>query len=135
VPAAAAAAGPQSQQSQQQQQQQQQPRARRGAAAPPAPGAFFVDPIAGAHVSPGGPGPLLAARRLAWGGAHGWAFDAWIDDAARHALSGSNARFSLPAIALRVRDLAGDAAAAGSAALAGALRGARGGGGGAAEGK
>jgi hypothetical protein len=94
---------------------QPQRAARRGAG-----GAFFVDPIVGAHVSPGGPGPLLAARRMAWSGAHGWCYDAWVEDPGRHALSGSNSRFALPAIALRIRDLASDAAGPAAAGLAAA---------------
>ena len=81
-------------------------------------------------MSPAGAGPLLAARRLTWGPATGWTWDAWLDDPAAYALAGANSRFSLPAVGARLAGLAADAAAA-PAALVGALaRRARGGGGG-----
>ncbi|GBF97202.1 hypothetical protein Rsub_10063 [Raphidocelis subcapitata] len=87
------------------------------AAAPAASSSVFVDAVTGRHASPAGPAPLLARRRVVFSSSCGYAYDAAVEDPGRTALAGSNSRFSLPSIALRVRDLLGGAAGPAAAAL------------------
>ncbi|GFH20138.1 predicted protein [Haematococcus lacustris] len=60
----------------------------------------FVDVIGGRHVALD-VDSLLSSRQLIWSRDWGWTWDAWPEKTAHHAflLSGSNSRFSLPALA------------------------------------